>query len=82
MRNPFRSLAAARARKRAGALIDARDFVGAVEPAAEAARLEPDHAPGWRMLAVALKHAGRWAECLDACDRAIALDPSDAAGMH
>ncbi len=82
MWNPFRSLAAARARKRAGALIDARDFVGAVEPAAEAARLEPDHAPGWRMLAVALKHAGRWAACLDACDRAIALDPADADGMH
>jgi hypothetical protein len=31
---------------------------------------------------VACKHALRWADCLAACDRAIALDPGDAAGLH
>jgi tetratricopeptide (TPR) repeat protein len=64
----------------ANALIDQRRFCEAVEPAGEACRLRPDLAAAWWSYGVALKHAQRWADCLEACDRAIALDPEDSAG--
>jgi tetratricopeptide (TPR) repeat protein len=61
-------------------LIDERQFREAVEPAAEASRLRPAWAAAWWSYGVALKHAQRWAECLAACDRALALDPDDSQG--
>jgi tetratricopeptide (TPR) repeat protein len=66
----------------AGAFIDARKFREAVEPAGLACRLRPEWSSAWWNYAVTLKHAHRWAECLEACDRAIALDPADSDGMH
>lgn len=74
--------AAEEAHSRAGALIDERRFAEAVEPAAEACRLRPEWSHAWWNYSVALKHAHRWADCLAACDKAIALDPEDAGGMH
>ena len=70
------------ARARAGALIDERRFVEAIEPAGEVCRLRPGSAAAWWNYAVALKHGLRWADCLHACERAIALDPGDAEGAH
>jgi hypothetical protein len=70
------------AHEQASELIDERRFVDAVPHAEEAHRL----APAWSVvhwnLSVAYKHAGRWADCLRACDRAIELDPGDVEGMH
>lgn len=75
--------AAARAAlDRSIALIDDRQFVDALPFAEEATRLAPDHRAAHWNLAVACKHALRWSECLAACDRALGLDPSDAAGLH
>lgn len=70
------------AHDQASALIDERQFVAAVDPAAQACRLRPAWKKAWWNYAVALKHAGRWAECLEACERAIALDPASSDGMH
>jgi tetratricopeptide (TPR) repeat protein len=67
---------------RAGELIDERRFVDALAPAKTACELSPTSASGWRCYSIALKHAKRWAECLAACDRAIALDPEDCEGAH
>jgi tetratricopeptide (TPR) repeat protein len=72
--------AAQRAHDRAGELIDKRRFRDAVDPAAEACRLRPDWAAAWWNYGVALKHAHRWADCLAACDRAIAIAPDDSGG--
>jgi hypothetical protein len=66
--------AAESAHRQAGVLIRERRFREAIEPAAEACRLRPDWAAAWWNHAVALKHGHRWADCLAACDRAIALD--------
>lgn len=62
------------------ALFDERRFAEAVEPARDRVRAYPDNGSFWWDLGVALKHARRWKECLDACDRAIALEPDDCAG--
>jgi tetratricopeptide (TPR) repeat protein len=70
------------AHARASALLDERRFREAVEPAAAACRLRPDWAEAWWNYGVALKHALRWADCLAACDRAIALDPDHSDGAH
>jgi hypothetical protein len=67
---------------RASALINQRRFLDALAPAREACALDPTSADGWRDLAIALKFAHRWAECLEACDRVVALAPEGAAGMH
>lgn len=64
------------------ALIDERRFREAVEPAAEACRLRPQSGAAWWNYAVVLKQLHRWAECLAACDRTIALDRGDVSGMH
>lgn len=61
-------------------LIDERRFREAVEPAGAACRLRADWAEAWWNYGVALKHAQRWADCLEACDRAIALDPEHSDG--
>jgi len=74
--------AAKSAHARAGALIDERRFREAIEPAAEACRLRPEWSAAWWNYAVGLKHARRWADCLDACDRAISLDPENSDGAH
>ena len=74
--------AAERAQQEVGALIDERRFKDAIEPAAEACRLRPTWFDGWWNYGVVLKHAHRWKECVDACDRAIALDPEDSGGAH
>jgi tetratricopeptide (TPR) repeat protein len=66
--------------ERAGALIDERRFAEAVEPAAEACRVEPGSAGAWWNYGVALKHTHQWAECLRACERAIELAPDDSDG--
>jgi tetratricopeptide (TPR) repeat protein len=71
---------AQQAHDRAGELINERRFRDAVEPAAEACRLRPDWAAAWSNYCVALKHARSWAACLQACDRAIELDPDDSEG--
>jgi tetratricopeptide (TPR) repeat protein len=67
---------------KACALINERQFRDAVEPAAEACRLRPEWHDAWWNYAVALKHANRWTDCLEACDRAIGLDPANSDGMH
>jgi tetratricopeptide (TPR) repeat protein len=68
------------AHAQAGVLINERRFREAVEPAGAACRLRPDWAEAWWNYGVALKHAQRWTDCIEACDRAIALDPDDSAG--
>ena len=68
------------AHERASALIDERRFREAVEPAAEVCRLRPDWGAAWWSYGVALKYAQRWAECLAACERAVALDPENCDG--
>jgi tetratricopeptide (TPR) repeat protein len=68
--------------QKAGALIDERRFVEALEPAALACRLRPDWSKAWWNYAIALKHAHRWADCLEACDRTISLDPEHSRGAH
>src|SRR5215470_3764181 len=68
------------AHAQAGVLIGERRFREAVEPAGAACRLRPDWAEAWCNYGVALKHAQRWADCLEACDRAITLDPNDSEG--
>ena len=70
------------AHARATELIDERRFRDAVEPAGAACRLRPDWADAWWNYGVALKHAGRWADCLEACDRAIALAPENSEGAR
>jgi hypothetical protein len=74
--------AAEAANERANALIDERRFREAIEPAAEACRLRSDWASAWWNYAIALKHGHRWADCLEACDHAIALDPENSDGLH
>jgi hypothetical protein len=44
--------------------------------------VRPDSADAWWNYAVALKHGHRWADCLEAADRAIALAPDDAGRAH
>ncbi|HEX3483283.1 MAG TPA: tetratricopeptide repeat protein [Kofleriaceae bacterium] len=68
------------AHARASALIQERRFREAVEPAGAACRLRPDWAEAWWDYGVTLKHAQRWADCLEACDRAISLDPEHSEG--
>lgn len=70
------------ANDKACALINERQFREAVASAAEACRLRPEWHDAWWNYAVALKHAQRWADCLEACERAIALDPANSDGMH
>ena len=72
--------AAQAAMQKAGALIDERRFREAVEPAREACRLLPSSSGAWWNYAIALKHTQAWAECLAACERAIALDPENSDG--
>lgn len=74
--------AARSAQQKAGALIDERRFREAIDPAAEACRLRPTWSHAWSNYGVALKHAHRWAECVEACDRVIALDPENSGGAH
>jgi hypothetical protein len=73
---------ARRAQQQAGALIDARKFAEALEPAEEACRRQPEWADAHWHRAIALKHARRWGECLAACDRVLALDPGSGGGVH
>lgn len=68
------------AHAQASVLIDERRFREAVELAGAACRLRPDWADAWWSYGVALKHAQRWPDCLEACDRAIALDPEHSEG--
>lgn len=70
------------AHARACAVIDERRFGEALAPAAEVCRCYPDWADAWWNYAVALKHAGRWAECLEAADRTLAIQAEDASGAH
>ncbi len=56
-------------------MVAERRFREAIEPASEACRLYPDQPEAWWNYAVALKHGQRWSDCLDACERAIALVP-------
>lgn len=73
------------AHRRAGACIDERRFVDAIEHAEQATRLAPHWRSPWFNLAVAYKHALRWRDVLYAVDRALELvrgdDESDA-GLH
>ena len=62
--------------------IDARRFVDAIPLAERAAALAPDWADPWSNLVVGYKHARRWQDCLDACDRRLALDTEHADGVH
>jgi hypothetical protein len=41
-----------------------------------------DWSAAWWNYGVALKHGHRWADCLEACERAIELDPEDSDGVH
>ena len=74
--------AAREAHRRAGELIQERRFVEAIAPAEAAVRLCPEWAAPWWNLTVGYKHARDWEKTLAACERAIALDPDDAAGPH
>jgi tetratricopeptide (TPR) repeat protein len=74
--------AAREAHRKAGELIQERRFVEAIAPAEAAARLCPEWAAPWWNLTVGYKHAGDWERTLEACERAIALDPDDAEGPH
>ncbi len=74
--------AAVAANQRACDAIDARQFVDAIEPAVEAARLAPTWAAPWWNLVVAYKHANRWRDCVTAADRALALSTDDVTGLH
>ncbi len=74
--------AAQAAHDRAGECIQERRFVDSIVHAETAVRLCPDWAAPWWNLTVGYKHARRWADALEACDRAIALAPNDAEGPH
>jgi hypothetical protein len=74
--------AARAAHDRAGECISERRFVDSIPFGEEAVRLCPDWAAPWWNLTVGYKHARRWEETLHACERAISLDPDDAAGPH
>lgn len=74
--------AAERANAAACELIDNRRFREAIAPAAEACRLAPDWSSAWFNYAVALKHGHRWADCLEACERVLALQDGENTGMH
>jgi len=76
------SPAAREAHERASACIDDRRFAEAIPHAEEAARLAPAWGEVWWNLGVGYKHARRWREALDACDRVIALDGAGAQGVH
>jgi hypothetical protein len=73
-------VAARAARERAGACVDDRRFVDAIEHAEAAAALCPDWSSPWWILSVGYKHARRWQDALGAADRAIALAPDDCEG--
>lgn len=72
--------AAQAAIRRAGALIDERRWREAIAPAKEACLLNPTSPGAWSDYAIALKHERAWTECLDACERALALDPGEQGG--
>jgi hypothetical protein len=66
----------------AGTLIEERRFVEAIAHAEAATRLCPEWADPWWNLTVGYKHALEWEKALAACERAITLNPADAAGPH
>src|SRR5262245_9044692 len=74
--------AALAAHEAAGACIDERRFVDAIPHEETAVRLCPDWSSPWFNLAVGYKHARRWQETLDACERAIALGADHVEGAH
>jgi hypothetical protein len=68
--------------ERAASCIDERRFVEAIPDAERAAELAPAWVEPWLYLSVAYKHGLRWRECLDACERALAVDTEWNEGMQ
>jgi tetratricopeptide (TPR) repeat protein len=80
MSPPGRSLEALAATRDAASHLDARRWSEALPWCEEAVRLDPGWWAAWSNLAVTYKHAGRWRECLEACERVLALSVADPDG--